>query len=122
MSITMATQNPWIPDEHTFGARLALLRRQMRWNVAEASTECGLPLNSWRRYEGGNRPRDLVDVVSKISSRTGVDRMWLMFGERPDPDSNREPTDYKAVVPRPKRSLTRPPARPDARRPHRSAH
>lgn len=37
-------------------------------------------------------PRDLVDVASRISSRTGYSDYWIMTG-RPRQDSNLQPTD-----------------------------
>lgn len=75
----------WIPTTEAFAARLALVRREMGWNLREASIECGLATNAWARYEEGNAPRNLIDVVEKISDRTGVDRYWLTFGTAATP-------------------------------------
>jgi hypothetical protein len=102
----------WIPDTTTFAARLALIRREMRWNLKEASAECGLPsMNSWGNWEAGSMPRNYMDAVDLIVKRTRVNRMWLMMGEG-------SPSDYKSPVvdlhkEREKRSssLTRPAGR-----------
>jgi len=71
----------WIPSTSTFGARLALVRWKMGWNLKEASLACGLTQNSWQQWEAGSMPRNLVDAVGKIATHTGVNRNWLMFGE-----------------------------------------
>jgi hypothetical protein len=82
----------WIPDTTTFAARLALIRREMRWNLKEASAECGLPsMNSWGNWEAGSMPRNYMDAVDLIVKRTRVNRMWLMMGEG-------SPSDYKSPV------------------------
>jgi len=71
----------WAPDDSTFGARLAMLRQHMRWgNVAEAARQCGLPVESWRNWEEGKRPRDLTEVAKAIADRTGCDVYWLVWG------------------------------------------
>lgn len=90
----------WIPDASTFGARLALVRWRMGWNLKEAATECNLTQNSWGNWEGGAMPRNYIEVVNRIVLRTGVDKIWLMTGEgspepvRPEPDA----LDYGGVV------------------------
>lgn len=72
---------PWIPDDSTFGARLALIRQHMRWtNVAQAARECGVPADSWRNWEEGMEPRRLVTIAMAIATRTGVDLDWLVYG------------------------------------------
>ncbi len=70
----------WVPDVSTFGARLALVRQRMGWNIKEAAEECGLPVASWRNWEAGKQPRDLVGVCRRISDRTGAQVQWLVFG------------------------------------------
>lgn len=80
----MTNANPqtnWIPRTDSFGARLALVRWRMGWNVAEAERECGLTQNTWAGYEGGREPRRYVEIVNRIVLRTSVDKMWLMTGE-----------------------------------------
>lgn len=69
-------------------------------------------VSNW--INGRNRPRSRD--LRAFAERTGFPVAWLRDG-RPEQDSNLQPTDYKAVVPRRKRTLTRPPARNDARGP-----
>ncbi len=71
----------WIPDDSVFAARLAKVRNRMGWNAKEAAVECGLPPQSWRNWEAGKGPRDVVRVSRQISERTGVSLEWLVFGE-----------------------------------------
>jgi hypothetical protein len=74
----------WVPDDDTFGARLALIRQRMGWgNVKEAALACGLPPESWRTWErDGVEPRGIVQKVALISDRTGCDFDWLLWGRR----------------------------------------
>ena len=71
---------PWIPDSSSFGARLALVRHAHGWNVKEAALACGIAVQSWRNWEEGRRPQDLLDACRKISSATGVSYDWLLDG------------------------------------------
>jgi transcriptional regulator with XRE-family HTH domain len=72
----------WKPDISAFGARLALLRWQKGWNQKEAAIACGVPPASWRAWEvDGKLPRDLVVVTAEIAERTGISRLWLLFGD-----------------------------------------
>ena len=75
-------QPPWIADDTTFGARLALVRQRMGWgNVKTAATECGLPTESWRHWErDGLEPRRLVTIAMAIATKTGCDYLWLVHG------------------------------------------
>lgn len=75
-------QTPWIADDATFGARLALVRQRMGWgNVKTAATECGLPTESWRHWErDGLEPRRLVTIAMAIATKTGCDYLWLVHG------------------------------------------
>jgi len=71
----------WVPDDSTFGARLALIRQRMGWNIAEAARECGVNTESWRLWEqAGREPRQLVTICMAIATRTGVDVDWLIKG------------------------------------------
>lgn len=71
----------WVPQD-SFADRLARVRRHHGWNYTQASVECGFPRQNWRMWEvGGAEPSKLAEVVSKIHARTGVDRMWLMWGD-----------------------------------------
>lgn len=86
MSNTAVSSN-WIPDTSNLGARLALVRWRMGWNLKEAERECNLSQNTWAGYESGREPRRFLEVVNRIVLRTGVDRVWLMTGEgSPEPD------------------------------------
>ncbi|MBM0256383.1 helix-turn-helix transcriptional regulator [Micromonospora sp. 4G55] len=78
------TATGWTADDSSFGARLALVRQRMGWgNVKEAATQCGVPAESWRTWERDNvAPRNLLDVVEKISNRSGCDYAWLLAGQR----------------------------------------
>ncbi len=73
------TQEEWIPTD-TFGARLALVRNKLGMNQAEAAFLCGIPKQSWRRWELGQRPHDERAVARKIADGTGVDYRWLREG------------------------------------------
>ena len=80
----MTTEQPasnWIPDVATFGARLALVRWRMGWNLKEAAVECNLTQNSWGNWETGSMPRNYIEVVNRIVLRTQVNKLWLMTGE-----------------------------------------
>lgn len=78
---TPKTPAAWIPDDSDLGARLALVRWRMSWNVKEAAAACGVPAASWRLWElGGAQPRNLMTVAGKIAARTGVDLGWLVGG------------------------------------------
>src|SRR5262245_26075047 len=84
--VTMTSQSDqlggWIPDESTFGARLALVRQKMRWgNIVTAAEACGLPAESWRTWErDGMTPRRIVVVAKQIAGATGCDYLWLLLG------------------------------------------
>lgn len=109
----------WIPDDSTFGARLALIRQRMGWgNVKLAAEACGLPPESWRTWErDGVEPRGLNRIAKKISERTGCDYGWLLDGPAL---AGRGPE--RVITPKPqmtKRSSMRTPAdnRPRTRQP-----
>lgn len=81
----------WVPVD-TFGARLALIRQAMGWNVTEAATACGVPPTSWKNWERGRQPHRMIHAAQAIADRTGCDRDWLVFGgplesELPPPSS-----------------------------------
>lgn len=84
----VATKAPpaegWVPNTESFGARLALVRWKMGWNVAEAAQECGLLRQNWRLWEEGREPRRLVTIAMAIAGRTGVDIDWLIRGRQPN--------------------------------------
>ena len=73
----------WIADDSTFGARLALIRQKMDWNIKEAARECAVPAASWKSWERqGVRPRNIDDAAWQIADRTGCDYGWLLAGAR----------------------------------------
>lgn len=103
-----STAKGWMPDDSTFGARLALVRQRMGWgNVREAAVQCGVPAESWRTWErDGVEPRRIVEIAGLISRRTGCDYGWLLAGPRLRGmvDQDVSPNDRSAdLTPRPSR-------------------
>ena len=87
MSTTADTER-WVPDGHTFAARLALVRQRMVWNIKEAARECTLSDSSWREWElSGRLPRDYETVCKQIADVAGCDLHWLMTGDPAMPPS-----------------------------------
>lgn len=72
--------DPWIPQD-TFGGRLAQIRQELRWNVKHAAEACGLNDQSWRNWEAGGLPRDLVATAKTIAQVTGCNERWLVLGQ-----------------------------------------
>lgn len=94
-------QPNWIPDASTFGARLALVRWRMGWNVREAERECNVSQNTWGNWEEGALPRDLNGVVNRVVLRTQVAKYWLLTGEgspEPTAPANERNSDYGSAV------------------------
>lgn len=80
MTTSDASPQVWVP-ELTFGARLALVRHRMGWNIKEAAAACGLPAQSWRGWEvQGREPHRLTTIAMTIATRTGCDYLWLVHG------------------------------------------
>lgn len=77
---TTPEQVAWVQADDDFGSRLALIRHRMRWNVKEAARECGVPAATWRLWEEGASPRNLVTIAMTIAARTGADVDWLIKG------------------------------------------
>lgn len=82
MSTQTTTGSTWIPDDSSFAARLALIRWQKRWNQKEAALACGFPYSTWRAWEDGAHPHDVVGASTQIAERTGADEYWLLTGRR----------------------------------------
>lgn len=78
---TVDLVEPWVPED-TFGARLALIRQRMYWNVKQAAEGCGLNYQSWHNWEHGGLPRDLVGTARQIARATGCNERWLVLGEK----------------------------------------
>lgn len=79
-----STAPPRIPDDTTFGARLALVRQHMGWgNVAEAARACGLDRESWRKWEQTDRtPHRYITICIAIATAANVDLDWLIRGSK----------------------------------------
>ena len=95
MSTTGLVPN-WIPDTSTFGARLALVRWRMGWNLREAERECNITQNLWGGWEDGKEPRNFIEIVNRIVLRTGVEKVWLMTGQG-SPEPQRPVNDVKSI-------------------------
>lgn len=116
------TGQGWTVDDSTFGARLALVRQRMKWNIKEAARECGIPAASWGTWENGAMPRRYTEMCRLIANRTGCDFGWLALGPtRKDAASvsvwNPPVTIWPQITPLAPRQ--RPPGRRDSRRPDR---
>lgn len=68
-----------IPTD-TFAHRLILVRAFRNLTVKEAAEKTGLGYGSWSNWERGSMPRDLLDVVEKISDALRIDPAWLVNG------------------------------------------
>lgn len=88
----------WVPDDNTFGARLALVRQRMGWgNVKLAAEACGLPPESWRTWErDGVEPRGLNRIARKVADVTGCSYAWLV-----DPALVSQPGTERVSTPKP---------------------
>ena len=83
-SFHMSTQmhESFVPRTNSFGARLALIRWQMGWNMKEAALACGFSQQSWRGWElQGHDPRGFAEVAERIAKRTGIDEYWILTGK-----------------------------------------
>jgi hypothetical protein len=83
-SFHMSTQmhESFVPRTNSFGARLALIRWHMGWNMKEAALACGFSQQSWRGWELlGHDPRGFAEVAERISERTGIDEYWILTGK-----------------------------------------
>lgn len=81
MTTSVAGPSTWIPTDDSFGARLALVRQRMGWNIAKAARECGLNDENWRLWEQlGREPARLTTVAKQIATRTGCEYLWLVHG------------------------------------------
>lgn len=117
----------WMPDDSTFGARLALIRQRMQWgNVREAALACGIPPESWRTWERDNvTPRRIVEMSTLIAQRTGCDLGWLIAGaamasriEVAEQVNERSPQPSRtAAIGTTRRATSHPPTTPGQRRP-----
>jgi hypothetical protein len=73
----VAVSHGWVPTLD-FAARLAAVRHELNWNIAQAANNCDIAVTTWRGWELERRsPRNRVTVIRKIHLRTGVDPVWL---------------------------------------------
>ncbi len=97
----------WTVDDSEFGARLALVRQRMGWNIKEAARECGIPAASWGTWENGAMPRRYTEMCRLIADRTGCDYGWLVLGPQVAKDV-RNTHGYATVTDRPAGHIDRP--------------
>lgn len=100
----------WTVDDSTFGARLALVRQRMQWNIKEAARECGIPAASWGSWENGAMPRRYTEMCRLIAERTGADYGWLLDGPHLMGKAGEARTThgYSTVTERPPAHIDRP--------------
>jgi transcriptional regulator with XRE-family HTH domain len=76
---TGSARRGWVPRD-TFAARLVLVRADHGLTQEQAAGACGLNRATWRLWEAGGSPRNMAEVVARISEGLGVDRDWLLWG------------------------------------------
>lgn len=69
----------WIPEE-TFGDRLRMFRTRQKIDAKELANELEVSQQTISFWEHGSNPKNMADIVSKISIKYGVDPVWLMWG------------------------------------------
>jgi transcriptional regulator with XRE-family HTH domain len=115
----MSVTEGWIPDDSTLGARLALVRQRMGWNIKEAAIACAIAPESWRRWEADRTEPRGLSTYMKIAGVTGVNYRWLAFGPKGQPvkiDQSASATRRYPVGPRLVATIMAPfGGRPDAR-------
>ena len=77
--MTPDTDEPWVPKD-TFGARLALVRQRMGWNIKQAALACGQKPQNWSNWEDGGSCRRIEEVARDIADAARCDYVWLMAG------------------------------------------
>jgi transcriptional regulator with XRE-family HTH domain len=73
------TTSTWIPPD-SFGDRLMRARKARKLTVERAAAAAGVSAATWSTWERGAHPRDLIDVVSRVSDGLDVSRDWLLWG------------------------------------------
>jgi transcriptional regulator with XRE-family HTH domain len=92
MSQPSAPWVPALPDVTKFGTRLVLTRMALGWSQTQMANVLGVDNTRLSRWEAGaNRPRDVLNLVSRVCTATGVHREWLLWGE-PVPDGDGDVT------------------------------
>jgi transcriptional regulator with XRE-family HTH domain len=64
----------------TFSVRLLLSRHLSGLTIKEAADRSGINDATWATWEGGRRPRDLVDVCGRVAEALDIDFNWLLLG------------------------------------------
>lgn len=100
MSLNTDDTTKWVPSSKSFGARLALVRHGMGWNISEAAEACGIAEGNWREWElNGRSPHNLAEKVEKIAAAArNVDDYWLLTG-KPSGIFPDRPTDGLGELP-----------------------
>lgn len=100
----------------TFAVRLILSRHLNGMTIGEAARASGINDATWATWEGGRRPRDILEVCRRISDALDIDYEWLLFGgslagprgvaTRPEGDTSRYP--HVPIRPTDNRPIGRP--------------
>lgn len=69
----------WVPPD-TFADRLLRVRKARKLTVDKAASSAGVSAATWSTWERGAHPRDLLDVVQRVSEGLDVSRDWLLWG------------------------------------------
>lgn len=69
----------WIPDD-SFGFRLRWIRHEKRLSSRELASLINVSNQAILDWERGASPKNMQDIVLKISEHTDVDPVWLMWG------------------------------------------
>ena len=80
------TTSTWIPPD-SFGDRLLRVRKARKLTVDKAAQAASVSAATWSTWERGAHPRDLLDVVQRVSAGLDVDRDWLLWGSSLDPQN-----------------------------------
>ncbi len=64
----------------TFAVRLLLSRHLNEMTISQAAAAAGLNDATWATWESGRRPRDIIDVCTKIANALDIDFDWLLLG------------------------------------------
>ena len=92
------TAATWIPEE-TFGDRINLLRRRKKITTREMAEVLGCSQKAIVYWEHGSVPKNMRQIVLKLSNEYHVDPIWLMWGEsRPVGLAGLEPATERSWV------------------------
>lgn len=73
-------ETPWTPAD-SLAIRLRTIRYELGYTVEQMAEKCGFNDKTYSSWENGARPRDRAEVVAQIAQATGVDPIWLMWGQ-----------------------------------------